>query len=113
MERLRASLAIGDGEARTTVVSAVHGLGGAGKTALMAKLAGDLDREGAFTDGIVWLTLGEEPADADIRRMLGSLVDYFGDRVHQPRRIADTSAHLKGMLADKTALIVLDDAWEI
>ena len=113
MRKLRASLAIGDGKVRTTVVSAVHGLGGVGKTTLVAKVARDLGEKGAFADGIRWLTLGEEPTEADILRMLGVLVAYFGDGEHRPRRIADTSDHLKGMLADKEALIILDDAWQV
>src|SRR5262249_28445195 len=113
MTKLRALLEVGDRKASTTVVSAVHGLGGGGKTTPVAQLAGDLAKQGVFADGIYWLTLGEELADADILKKLGSLVDYFGDRQHQPRQIDETSSYLKGILEDKKALIILDDAWEI
>jgi hypothetical protein len=113
MTKLRALLEVGDGRASTTVVSAVHGLGGVGKTTLVAKVAGDLAKEGVFADGVYCLTLGEKLADADILIKLGLLVAYFGDRQHQPRQIDETSSHLKGMLGDKEALIILDDAWEV
>ena len=112
MARLRALVDSGDGHAGMTVVSAVHGLGGVGKTTLVAKMARDLDRDGIFADGIYWLTLGEELTDADILLKLGSMVVYFGDREYQPRRVT-RPAHLKGMLEAGEALIILDDAWDV
>jgi hypothetical protein len=113
MARLRALLQSGDGRADTRVVSAVHGLGGVGKTTLVAKLARDLDADRIFADGIYWLPLGEELADAEILLKLGSLIAYFGDREYQPRRVDEASSHLKGMLESREALIILDDAWDV
>src|SRR5262249_30392925 len=56
---------------------------------------------------------GEELAEADILMRLNSLAAYFGDHEHQPRRIEDASFHLKEMLENKEALVILDDAWEV
>jgi hypothetical protein len=45
----------------TLVVSAIHGLGGIGKSVLAAKLAHDEQVQARFGDGILWATLGQNP----------------------------------------------------
>src|SRR5262249_50970706 len=64
----------------TAVISALHGLGGVGKTTLAAALVEDLARTGAFPDGTFWLTLGEEATEAKVLAGLADLVRFFGDR---------------------------------
>lgn len=43
------------------VVSAIHGLGGIGKTVLATALAHDSEVQDRFPDGVLWATLGQEP----------------------------------------------------
>jgi hypothetical protein len=45
----------------TLVVSAIYGLGGIGKSTLAAALAYDPDVQAHFPDGILWITLGQQP----------------------------------------------------
>ena len=43
------------------VVSAIHGLGGIGKSTLAAALTYDKEVQERFPDGILWATLGQQP----------------------------------------------------
>ena len=85
----------------TAVISALHGLGGVGKTTLAAALVEELARDGAFPDGIYWLTLGEEPTDAQLLGWLAELVRFFGDGEYRATAVEPTSAHLRSLLRDK------------
>ena len=96
----------------TAVISALHGLGGIGKTTLAAALAEEAARDGAFPDGIYWLTLGDEPTESQLQAWLAELVRFFGDREYRATAVEPTSARLRGLLRDKQALIVVDNAWK-
>lgn len=86
----------------------IHGMGGIGKTVLATAAVRDERIRAHFTDGILWLTLGQEPRllklQATIARLLG---------IHeQPVVDIDSGAQrLKSLLADKKILLVLDDVW--
>jgi hypothetical protein len=91
------------------LISAIHGLGGIGKTTLASALAHDADVQNRFYDGILWATLGEEP---DLISLLGGWVEALGDYNFRPTSVGATSAHLRTLLGDKALLLVVDDAWE-
>src|SRR4051812_23653321 len=53
---------LGDGAAHCSlVISAIHGLGGIGKSTLAAALAHDPEVLVHFPDGVLWVTLGQRP----------------------------------------------------
>jgi hypothetical protein len=112
MLRLRTMLGEGkdDASARAAVVSAVHGMGGVGKTTLVACLAREIEKEGRFPDGILWVTLGEEPAGDGNRTRIGRLVGYFGQARDISASIDSLREQLDADLADRSALIVLEDS---
>ena len=56
---------------RTLVVSAISGLGGLGKSVLATALVLDEEVQARFKDGILWVTLGQNP---DLQTMLGGWV---------------------------------------
>lgn len=58
------------------VVSAIHGLGGIGKSTLAAALARDQDIQQRFPDGILWHTLGQQP---EILSMLSAWIQTMRD----------------------------------
>ncbi len=86
------------------------GMEGVGKTTLAAALARDADVLSAFPDGVVWLTLGRQPAltvlQARLAQALGIPLWPLGDT-------QAGKAHLRDALADKACLLILDDVWEI
>ncbi|MEM9091264.1 MAG: NB-ARC domain-containing protein [Cyanobacteria bacterium P01_F01_bin.53] len=95
--------------AGTLVVSAIHGLGGIGKSVLAAKLAHEPDVQNHFSDGILWATLGQNP---DILPLLSDWIQALGDTDYQPNANSSASNHLRTLLFGKRVLLVVDDVWD-
>jgi hypothetical protein len=95
-------------EAGTLVISAIYGLGGIGKSTLAAALAQDKAVQAYFPDGIFWATLGQQP---DILSFLHQWIQSLGDYDFKPTGIDAASLQLRTLLADKKALLVVDDLW--
>ncbi|MEM9008223.1 MAG: NB-ARC domain-containing protein, partial [Cyanobacteria bacterium P01_F01_bin.86] len=94
----------------TLVISAIHGLGAIGKTTVATALARDPEIIQHFPDGILWVTLGQNPA-SKILEALGSWIKALGDNqttIQNPREGTD---YLRTLLAERQALLVVDDAW--
>jgi hypothetical protein len=90
------------------VVSAIHGLGGLGKSTLAAALAHDPEIQRHFSDGILWATLGQEP---DVLSLVHGWVQALGDYDFHASSIEAASAYLRGLLQKKAVLLVVDDVW--
>lgn len=90
-------------------ISAVHGLGGIGKTALAAALAHDTAVRRHLPDGVLWVTLGQQP---DILALLTAWIRDLGDYDFLPTTIESAYHHLRTLLKDQAILLVLDDAWQ-
>ena len=88
-------------------ITVVQGLGGCGKTTLVARLAHDL-RE-AFPGGVLWVTLGQQP---DLLSLLIGWIQGLGDRDFQPTVVESASRHLRTLLDEASCLLVVDDAWQ-
>jgi hypothetical protein len=73
----------------TLVISAIYGLGGIGKSTLAAALA------------------------PDILSFLHGWIQALGDYNFKPTGIDAASLHLRTLLADKKALLVVDDLWNV
>jgi hypothetical protein len=99
---------LGENESGILVVSAIHGLGGIGKTILAIALTHDKEIIDRFPDGMLWVTLGQEP---DILSLLNSWVNALGDYEFRPTTIKAASMHLGMLLYDKRCLLIIDDAW--
>ena len=92
----------------TLVVSAIYGLGGIGKSVLASKLTHDEAVQDYFDDGILWVTLGQNP---DILPLLSGWIQALGDYDYKPTAIESASNHLRTLLYDKCILLVVDDVW--
>ncbi len=90
---------------------ALHGMGGYGKTTLAKILCHDEDIRQAFDDGILWVTLGENPGD-----LTGYVVDLIeilsGERPGFTGLDA-AETRLLQLLTKRNILLVLDDVWNI
>ncbi|MGK7903758.1 MAG: NB-ARC domain-containing protein [Hormoscilla sp.] len=90
------------------VVSAIYGLGGIGKSTLAAALARDRDIQNFFPDGVFWATLGQQP---DLLSLLSSWILELRDFDFKPTTPQAASLHLRTLLIEKRAILVVDDVW--
>ena len=91
------------------VVSAIYGLGGIGKSTVAAALARDPEVLSHFPDGVLWATLGQQP---DLLSFLNSWIRALGDYDYKPTTKEAAGEHLRTLLAEKAALLVVDDVWD-
>jgi WD40 repeat protein len=90
--------------------TALQGMGGIGKSVLAAAFARSAHARQAFTDGIVWVTVGLDAVPLDCARRVGlALSGASGEYAS----LELASVKLPGLLADKVCLLVLDDVWDV
>ncbi|MBV8317575.1 MAG: hypothetical protein JOZ53_21760, partial [Planctomycetaceae bacterium] len=99
----------GSAQPGVLVLSAIQGMGGIGKSTLAAALAYDSEVQFRFPDAVLWATLGQQP---DILPLLSGWVQALGDYQFKPLVVETASTHLRSLLQDKAALIVVDDVWD-
>ena len=99
----------GSAQPGVLVLSAIQGMGGIGKSTLAAALAYDPEVQVRFPDAVLWATLGQQP---DILPLLSGWVQALGDYQFKPLVVETASTHLRSLLQDKAALIVVDDVWD-
>jgi len=90
--------------------TALQGMGGVGKSVLAAAFARACETRRAFTDGIIWLTFGQQP---DLVRNLALVGRAFDDAPQHYLDLQSSKARLGEVLADKVCLLVLDDIWDV
>jgi WD40 repeat protein len=99
-----------DDQRQPIALTALSGMGGIGKTVLAKALTEDEVVRQAFPDGIVWITAGKERQRdfaADFREVARAL----GADVTRCDTAPACQSRYRTTIADKAALIVLDDVW--
>ena len=84
----------------------MHGDGGIGKTVLACAVAHDEVIRHHFPDGVFWVTVGEK---ADLTAVQTDLLARLGVSSPGPRDVSEGLARLRETLADRRALLVVDD----
>jgi WD40 repeat protein len=92
----------------TGVGLGLHGQGGIGKTVLAAAIARDELVRRAFPDGVYWVALGESP---DLVAAQIDLLERLDEPAAGVRNVLDGARALKGALASRRCLLVVDDVW--
>ena len=96
-------------ESTTTLLTAVRGWPGVGKTTLAAALAHEPRVRQAFPDGILWTALGEKPS------ILSALGDWLLALQENPQfypTAQSRSSRLRSILHDMRMLLIIDDVWD-
>lgn len=100
LDQLRTSLL----KTNDASICVLQGMAGAGKTAVAARLAYQLRPH--FPDGVLWARLDVSDAMATLH----TFAQAYGADVSQYADIASRSRIVRDLLADKQALVVLDNA---
>ncbi|HEY9807572.1 MAG TPA: NB-ARC domain-containing protein, partial [Candidatus Obscuribacterales bacterium] len=95
---------------QTLVVSAIAGLGGLGKSVLATALVLDEEVQARFSDGILWVTLGQSP---DLQTLLGDWIRELDKsrEAFSANTLESASQYLDSLLAERQMLLVVDDVW--
>lgn len=104
---LKERVGVGAGTMRPLTV--VRGWPGVGKTTLLAALAYDREVEAAYPDGVLWASVGEEPEPVD---ELAQWAGRLGLSLGTVSTLDEAMAGMRAVLADKRALLIVDDVWE-
>lgn len=88
----------------------VQGMGGIGKTVLASAVLEEPAIGLAFSDGVHWITVGQDP---DLLRLLRELSFSVGGHDIALRSIHMAKLALSRILIDRRVLLVLDDVWDL
>ena len=106
---LKAALLAGTN--RPLALTALHGMGGLGKTTAAGALAHDADLLARFADGVLWATLGPGATTGVIETRQASWGRALGDDLRSAVDPEAKAARLRTLLRDKRCLLIVDDAW--
>jgi hypothetical protein len=91
------------------ILTAIKGWPGVGKTTIASALAHDEDIQKEFPDGVLWVSLGQEPnllsEIAAWGRALGT------DELLHAKTLDEARAQLAALLRNRRMLLIIDDVW--
>lgn len=92
------------------ILTAVRGWPGVGKTTLASALAHDESVAKVFPDGVLWVSLGQNP---NVLSELATWGRALGtDDLLHARTVEEASSQLRAMLRNKRQFLIIDDVWE-
>jgi NB-ARC domain len=92
-----------------TMISAVHGLGGIGKTTIARWLVWQPEIAQRFRDGRIWVTLGREPPEA--LTIINDWVSQLAPEHKAKATLEAARSDLTTCLQNRSVLFVIDDVW--
>ncbi|SHN01873.1 NB-ARC domain-containing protein [Cryptosporangium aurantiacum] len=92
-------------------LTALGGAGGFGKTTLAGEACRDPRIAEQFPDGVLWLTLGEHVAGADLAAAINELAEQITGERPSFTDPEQAGHHLGRLLGGRRALLVCDDVW--
>ncbi|MEO5646129.1 MAG: NB-ARC domain-containing protein, partial [Candidatus Paceibacterota bacterium] len=90
--------------------TAVQGMGGIGKSVLAASVCHDCDVRRSFSDGVYWITVGNQQPELNIAKAVQKLTG--DDEINPSLDVDKAKSKLAETLKQKNCLIVLDDVWK-
>jgi WD40 repeat protein len=98
-----------NGSEPVAITTALSGAGGFGKTTLATALCHDEEVIEAFDDGILWVTLGQNP---NLVAAVSTLYAALTGERPSFANLEDAGFQLSQRLQDLTCLLVVDDVWD-
>jgi hypothetical protein len=92
------------------IISAVHGMGGIGKTTIASWLIRRPEVEQRFPDGRIWITLGEEPQD-DALKIINDRMSQLDSAFKAKATEQVARDELAALLHSRSIVFVIDDVW--
>ncbi len=92
------------------ITTALRGAGGYGKTTLAKAVCHNPKIKDRFPDGILWITLGENP-----KNLIGHIQDLIyrlSDKRPEFEGIDAAISYFRDLLQEKRLLLVIDDVWD-
>jgi hypothetical protein len=109
LNRVCGLLRLDDARARDVRPVALWGMPGVGKTTVANALVHMPDIDLRFPDGIVWITVGPQPAT---RALLNAVGTDFGVDLNAEIDVEACTERLRRSLYSRRTLFVVDDVWE-
>ena len=92
------------------ILTAIRGWPGIGKTTIAAALAHDPEIATAFPDGVLWVSLGQNPSVLSELATWGRALGI--DDLLRAHTVEEASTQLTALLRTKHMLLIVDDVWE-
>jgi predicted ATPase len=109
LESLVASLLDQSGDEPVAITAALKGAGGYGKTTLARALCHDERVQSAFDDGILWVTLGEQPGN--VQSHIVDLIEVLTSERPGFQTTEAAVTRLGEVIGERRMLLVIDDVW--
>ena len=110
LDQLVASLLDQTGVEPVAITAALKGAGGYGKTTLARAICHEEAIQNAFDDGILWVTLGEQPGDVQSRVV--DLIEVLTTERPGFTTLDAAVTRLGEVIGERRMLIVIDDVWQ-
>lgn len=107
-EKLVESLLNNQNDLPVAMTTALRGTGGYGKTTLAKAVCHDQRIIKKFYDGILWVTLGENPGN--LIPYITDLVNYLGGK-EDFGNLNSATTFMRDLIDERHLLIVIDDVW--
>ena len=111
LNKLKSALLRQTDDGQTTLLTAMAGTGGIGKSVLAQLAMDDIEIQQRFPDGIIALTIGREPTVPQVESEIRQIPKALGESP-QGWEWSTAREELEAIFATKKILLVLDDVWD-
>ncbi len=91
----------------------LQGMGGIGKSIIANAIAHDEQIRSAFSDGVIWVTLGQNLSKDKIPEVQSQILKCFDESEGTPESPQKGLELLKNRFSGKKILLILDDVWDV
>mgnify|MGYP000844645016 CR=1 FL=1 len=109
IQALKERLGMTESRLSVQVLTAIKGWPGVGKTTIASALAHDTEIASRFPDGVLWISLGQEPNILSEMAAWGRALGT--EEILKAKSVEEAQALLAGLLRDKRMLLIIDDVW--